>query len=281
MVGVPGVWSKGCGTCRKRKIKVGAIHALIFFAPLTPFDPSLIDSQCDLQRPKCGQCTRSSRECQGYAQHNPFVNYAGPATITNATPIATPALATGRTAGNQPKLSWDDASDPEDDPFQAQSSSGQTTGTEAYLAQLVSQKQTLRGNTGARLAVNPRAFSLTAFESQLVDQFFGLYYPRSNLAQPEQRFGFLVPQSEVVRSIAQTQLEPLRLAFLAVCLTRVGQYKNDRQLTDQSMRHYGKALYQLNTLLSDSTKNQDDDAALACQLCGMYEVSLPNNQGTV
>ncbi|KAL1963382.1 hypothetical protein VTN77DRAFT_8398 [Rasamsonia byssochlamydoides] len=50
MVGVAGK-SKGCHTCRKRKIR------------------------CDLGRPTCGRCTRSSRVCEGYDKPTIFLNH--------------------------------------------------------------------------------------------------------------------------------------------------------------------------------------------------------------
>lgn len=49
MVGVAGK-SKGCLTCRKRKI------------------------QCDLKRPACDQCQRTRRVCEGYAKPTIFIN---------------------------------------------------------------------------------------------------------------------------------------------------------------------------------------------------------------
>lgn len=49
MVGVSGR-SKGCPECRKRKIK------------------------CSLERPACGQCQRTKRECSGYAKSTIFLN---------------------------------------------------------------------------------------------------------------------------------------------------------------------------------------------------------------
>ncbi|CAG9945559.1 unnamed protein product [Clonostachys rosea f. rosea IK726] len=51
MVGVPGK-SKGCETCRHRRVK------------------------CDLQRPACGRCLRTNRTCPGYERGLIFVNNA-------------------------------------------------------------------------------------------------------------------------------------------------------------------------------------------------------------
>ncbi|PUU75460.1 hypothetical protein B9Z19DRAFT_926392, partial [Tuber borchii] len=49
MVGVPGR-SKGCNTCRKRKIR------------------------CDQKRPECGNCIKSNRACAGYHRAVVFRN---------------------------------------------------------------------------------------------------------------------------------------------------------------------------------------------------------------
>lgn len=49
MVGIPGK-SKGCHTCRKRKIR------------------------CDLQKPDCGRCLQSGRVCEGYNRGAVFLN---------------------------------------------------------------------------------------------------------------------------------------------------------------------------------------------------------------
>ncbi|KAI9706217.1 MAG: hypothetical protein M1812_008247 [Candelaria pacifica] len=52
MVGVPG-WSKGCITCKRRKIK------------------------CDEGKPHCRRCSTASKTCEGYATDRIFVNQVG------------------------------------------------------------------------------------------------------------------------------------------------------------------------------------------------------------
>ncbi|KAJ5555960.1 hypothetical protein N7513_003602 [Penicillium frequentans] len=49
MVGVPGR-SKGCKTCRRRKIR------------------------CDLREPQCGQCIKSGRHCEGFEKETAFIH---------------------------------------------------------------------------------------------------------------------------------------------------------------------------------------------------------------
>ena len=51
MVGVPGR-SKGCATCRKRKIG------------------------CGLEKPQCAQCIKSKRICGGYERDRIFINHS-------------------------------------------------------------------------------------------------------------------------------------------------------------------------------------------------------------
>ncbi|KAG0651556.1 Aspercryptin biosynthesis cluster-specific transcription regulator atnN [Hyphodiscus hymeniophilus] len=55
MVGIPGK-SKGCHTCRRRKIKL------------------IIVLQCDLEEPNCNRCRQSGRECEGYKRGAVFLN---------------------------------------------------------------------------------------------------------------------------------------------------------------------------------------------------------------
>lgn len=66
MVGVPGR-SKGCGTCRKRKIAVGSSTSNEWRKRPNP------RPQCSGDRPECIQCRKSSRVCGGYYQDRVFV----------------------------------------------------------------------------------------------------------------------------------------------------------------------------------------------------------------
>ena len=282
MVGVPGVWSKGCRTCRERKIKVGhdtRSTSPFCYSGTVALELSLTDFQCDQQRSRCGQCVRSSRECPGYAQYNPFVNHAGPATFEHTTSMLIPMRTATRAPTNNTErnleFSWDDASDPEEKTLRSTPwSSNQPIETNDPIhARRQSQIQVLHRDTGAKMTAYPRTLSRSAFESLLIDRFFDLYYPQTIWSRPEQQFGFLVPHSEVVTTVTQTQFEPLRQALLAICLTRVGQSTRDRKLVEQSMRHYSKALFHLNKLLADEKSAQKDATALACLICGMYEVS--------
>jgi hypothetical protein len=70
MVGVPGK-SKGCETCRHRRVKVGSTQSRSDGQLLTHQQ-----SQCDLQRPACGRCLRTNRTCPGYERGLIFVNNA-------------------------------------------------------------------------------------------------------------------------------------------------------------------------------------------------------------
>ncbi|KFY19776.1 hypothetical protein V491_04223, partial [Pseudogymnoascus sp. VKM F-3775] len=82
MVGVPGR-SKGCNTCRKRRIA------------------------CSLDTPACKQCIKSNRECGGYQRErlwvpNNQVKLEGGVTLGAATPAATGTLSR-KTAGKTSK----------------------------------------------------------------------------------------------------------------------------------------------------------------------------------
>ncbi|KAJ5574007.1 uncharacterized protein N7459_008434 [Penicillium hispanicum] len=64
--------SKGCVTCRKRKIKVGLQNGL---SPGLDTDGRV---QCDRQEPECGRCLKSRLRCPGYEKRRFFVHEASP-----------------------------------------------------------------------------------------------------------------------------------------------------------------------------------------------------------
>ena len=78
MVGVPGK-SKGCVTCRRRKIKARVLR--IYSASLLLNTNPL---QCDEGKPFCNNCTRSNRTCEGYHREKKFVTHQGARAITHA-----------------------------------------------------------------------------------------------------------------------------------------------------------------------------------------------------
>ena len=65
MVGVPK--SKGCGTCRKRSIKVSSTIRRFTLQSNSP-------PQCDEARPSCYKCRRGGRICPGYENRMKFVD---------------------------------------------------------------------------------------------------------------------------------------------------------------------------------------------------------------
>ena len=122
---------------------------------------------------------------------------------------------------------------------------------------------------------HPKTLHRTAFEVRLFDDFWKLYLPQSESAQPRQSLGFLIPAwTEVLRDYYYQQSDAVRLAFLAVCMARVGRHSQQRRMVEEGMKQYGRALFQTNAILGDRAKAQSEITPLACQLCGVYEVSL-------
>lgn len=62
--------SKGCASCRKRRIKVNASHtycvASVQHCPSSLNLRNLTTSQCDQLDPECTQCKRAGKKCSGY-----------------------------------------------------------------------------------------------------------------------------------------------------------------------------------------------------------------------
>ena len=66
MAGRPGS-SKGCTTCRRRKVRVSNL----FFLPNRVAENQPAESracQCDLKAPYCARCTNTGRKCEGYVR---------------------------------------------------------------------------------------------------------------------------------------------------------------------------------------------------------------------
>lgn len=61
--------SKGCSSCRERKIRV-SLGLCVFYQSVPTFDAEIdFDSfgvQCDQQEPGCGQCEKRQQQCPGY-----------------------------------------------------------------------------------------------------------------------------------------------------------------------------------------------------------------------
>jgi hypothetical protein len=74
MVGVPGR-SKSCGTCRRRKKGVCHQPRTVVNGPgIERGHVVLKRTQCDLQRPVCGQCQTAKIACTGWNRSRVFVN---------------------------------------------------------------------------------------------------------------------------------------------------------------------------------------------------------------
>lgn len=58
--------SKGCLTCIKRKIRVSIRILVVIQDGVELAEYTDCISQCDRQRPTCGQCQKSNRQCAGY-----------------------------------------------------------------------------------------------------------------------------------------------------------------------------------------------------------------------
>ena len=67
MVGIPGS-SKGCTTCRRRKVRVSRPTPRHSPGPNSQPTAHHRPPQCDLKLPYCARCTNTGRKCEGYVK---------------------------------------------------------------------------------------------------------------------------------------------------------------------------------------------------------------------
>ena len=68
MVGIPGT-SKGCTTCRRRKVRVSSLIPTLLSSRGSTRSKRC--TQCDLKTPYCARCTNTGRKCEGYVRGLP------------------------------------------------------------------------------------------------------------------------------------------------------------------------------------------------------------------
>lgn len=85
MVGVAGR-SKGCKTCRERRIAVRETARDIV---VVACKANTVRHQCSLERPSCYQCVKSNRVCLGYQKELVFISTSGPDVGRKASRITT------------------------------------------------------------------------------------------------------------------------------------------------------------------------------------------------
>ncbi|KAI1260295.1 hypothetical protein F5Y18DRAFT_259597 [Xylariaceae sp. FL1019] len=206
MVGIPR--SKGCKTCRRKKIK------------------------CDEQRPRCGQCRKGVRECEGYEQPTIFLN-------SSSGDFSSTGSVSGGKAIRFKNNSVDDIAwlhshgDPQ---------AGQKTVLRTKQHEVRSRPYATKGaKTVPRLSVVPAPRTLGSHVwavENVLSQFLEICNPSCSTQEaPLAWMRSLVPMKKDV--------DALPLAMSALAFGWAGHVHSQPQLVDKALQLYNAAVQQL------------------------------------
>jgi hypothetical protein len=235
MVGVPGR-SRGCNTCRKRKVKVRR--------PALPF--ARLPAQCSLETPVCSVCANSKRVCLGYARERIFLQQD---------PSSSKPHSYQKQYRAEPKMDGRCSATPEtpDDSSKSSSSSSQ------------------RSSPTSNAIANPSTLSLTATatRSTIISTFLTTFTPHTSMAS-------LAGHSPLLEMIHMSSLPPsLECALLALANSSAGRRLGDPLLTHQSLSLYVRSLGALSADLQTRNPRRalSDETFAAAMLLVLYEIA--------
>ena len=245
MVGVPGK-SKGCTTCRRRKIRVSTLFSNFHLSSPTHYpQPTNPIYQCDLQEPFCNTCAKSRRVCEGYARFPVFLNR------TLQGPEKRHGLEEAKTTLSQPP--GPDLSQPRP----------MLSTINFQRAQVESRR--VHDN---RILVQPN--DSVAFDQQMISALWERYTPSISSTHGGVPCMWLQNIIDLpARGI------PLQLAIKAFAMTRIGWINKDDSLILHGNLCYGRALNAVQIALSSDVSKLQDVILAAGYVLSVYEVAFP------
>ncbi|TPX25495.1 hypothetical protein DIZ76_010950 [Coccidioides immitis] len=238
MVGVPGR-SKGCHTCRRRKIAVSAGNSI----PAGALGQKLIQQtiQCGLQRPVCIQCTKSNRVCAGYQRERIFV-------LVN--PGAKERYTVPEQTSSTSKLGGDAA----------------LTVTSTVNRSHVTISRCNDGVCSPNSAGVDTVFR--ASKRQFVLNAFGLHCLSAiqSCRIRSDRYWLLLLPNLPMRSKA------LEISALALSTIALGRVYGDTSMVMESLKLYTRSLYELQRALYNRALMYEDETLAACLALSLYEL---------
>lgn len=238
MVGVPGK-SKGCTTCRRRKIRVRILFlsACILTTNTNP--------QCDLQQPFCNTCTKSGRACEGYARFPVFLN---------------------RTLqGPEKRYGLEEAKN-----LSSQSTDRDLSQPQSMASNVEFQRSFVerRRPYDDRILVQPSESA--AFDQQIISALWEKYTPSLNSAQRGAHCVWL----RYIINLSSREI-PLHLSLKAFAMTRVGYINKDESMARHGNFYYGHALNAVQRSLPSENSMLQDELFAAGYVLMVYEVAFP------
>ena len=199
--------------------------------------------QCDLQRPECGQCLKSSRQCAGYHRETVFLDQKH-------------AVRQAEKPCSSAEVSREESKSP----------------ANANRAQQESSRR--RSNvskaTVSSLTVNPQK----QMQNHFIGQFIEVYLPDG---EKRQGTGNRRPISYLSMAVKLPRPgEALSLALFALATARFGRMNNDSRLLAEGRLLYGKSLYELQKALWDRNAMYLQENLAATIALGTYEVRMKN-----
>lgn len=245
MVGVPGR-SKGCNTCKQRKISVSGSHLPRNTRQLTP-------NQCSLEKPECRTCLKSKRICTGYQRERIFLfdqhtACDGQKAYRKPTEHSVSVVAARKRKAKP--LAFAEVT-PLMEPVSDKLPSG------------VLVKSSLVGLTSVSLGA--------AYRRQILGDLLYHTIPDSYhlKADPEDEM-----QSSTWLAMLPTlpdMTTALETAIMATAVARFGRIKKDPALIHESLKFYTKGLVDLQKALWNPELMYRDETAAACMALLMYE----------
>lgn len=237
-MGYSGPPSKACLLCRRRRIKVGHLHATNHFHTLHVLHNLLSHSnqlKCDLATPACSQCLRAGKVCEGYRHSVDFLfrdqNRAVAATVQGSTHKPT--------QGRHTPLKW--------------------------TKQVSAAKPSQLCQSQGFLTPPPPASA----EDQAACFFFDRYVTRQVSEQPQCLHAYLPGLYSV-----EAKHHMLKNIVTAIGLTGISHQKNDPKMLLAADASYYSAVRQTNKALRSSVTATSDQTLISVLLLGLYEASF-------
>ena len=200
--------------------------------------------ECDLQEPACRKCTKTGRECEGYARYPVFLNR------TPQGPQKRHALEEAKIQVSCNALAL---------------LQGPPVSSDVGSLHDISDKRF--HIVDHRMLLQPNETALT--DQQLISAFWEKYIPLDSSAQSGPPCVWL---EQVIASPQRSDV--LQLSLKALAMTRLGWMKKDKNLTLQGNTHYGNALQSIQTALWRQDATMNDDLFVAGYVVAVHEASV-------
>ncbi|KAH8659327.1 hypothetical protein BGZ60DRAFT_415048 [Tricladium varicosporioides] len=234
MVGVAG-GSKGCKTCRKRKIK------------------------CSQEKPQCNICLRSNRICEGYQRERVFIQDKRSKPHVPSRPSNSKIPNSELTSNSTPSLEENFNSI-----LRLQSSQGFST---VFLHGSI----TTRNAYTSLLHLTPSARAV--YREQILQEFLYIHKPplKSELLGRRKTTNANGDWFSMVSTLPEITTA-LESSILSICIAKLGRVNNDPHLVRESLKFYTQGLWELQKALWDEKLMYKDETAAACMALIIYEV---------